>query len=351
MNELIDDTSRADWQAFNDVAGWLVLKYQDLEEKFAGLRVNGGSYTKEELSTAELKDFEDLLVATSEAYKMMMLYQANIQAGRVNIAIAYYSTMEEVERISNKILSSADPRILNAYYFDEMSIEGVYLPDPYTGGWAELTWGGTMDFLVWYIRDAYVDALTGSSYLKAGNLIWDAYQELNVKGFLADASYLYSAYIDMNLRPNSDPNHQYYADEETMMKLLADFQALSNDQKYFIYVLDSNLRMYMSSYIRFAKERNVNMGSLVEKLMETQMMYTYYTNNPEGVEGVRTYKQMLEDKFAELMTQYNDLVTKVTAEQEKAEPDKLLVKALADFENYFGDIFTFYKSACEALQA
>ena len=93
------------------------------------------------------------------------------------------------------------------------------------------------------------------------------------------------------------------------------------------------------------------MGSLVEKLMETQMMYTYYTNNPEGVEGVRTYKQMLEDKFAELMTQYNDLVTKVTAEQEKAEPDKLLVKALADFENYFGDIFTFYKSACEALQA
>ena len=351
VNELIDDTSRADWQAFNDVAGWLVLKYQDLEEKFAGLRVNGGSYTKEELSTAELKDFEDLLVATSEAYKMMMLYQANIQAGRVNIAIAYYSTMEEVERISNKILSSADPRILNAYYFDEMSIEGVYLPDPYTGGWAELTWGGTMDFLVWYIRDAYVDALTGSSYLKAGNLIWDAYQELNVKGFLADASYLYSAYIDMNLRPNSDPNHQYYADEETMMKLLADFQALSNDQKYFIYVLDSNLRIYMSSYIRFAKERNVNMGSLVEKLMETQMMYTYYTNNPEGVEGVRTYKQMLEDKFAELMTQYNDLVTKVTAEQEKAEPDKLLVKALADFENYFGDIFTFYKSACEALQA
>ena len=171
VNELIDDTSRADWQAFNDVAGWLVLKYQDLEEKFAGLRVNGGSYTKEELSTAELKDFEDLLVATSEAYKMMMLYQANIQAGRVNMAIAYYSTMEEVERISNKILSSADPRILNAYYFDEMSIEGVYLPDPYTGGWAELTWGGTMDFLVWYIRDAYVDALTGSSYLKAGNLI------------------------------------------------------------------------------------------------------------------------------------------------------------------------------------
>ena len=155
----------------------------------------------------------------------------------------------------------------------------------------------------------------------------------------------------MNLRPNSDPNHQYYADEKTMMKLLADFQALSNDQKYFIYVLDSHLRIYMSSYIRFAKERNMNMGSLVEKLMETQMMYTYYTNNPEGVEGVRTYKQMLEDKFAELMTQYNDLVTKVTAEQEKAEPDKLLVKALADFENYFGDIFTFYKSACEALQA
>ena len=348
VNESIEDVDREDWEAFNNVADWLVLKYQALEEKFAGLRVQGGTYTMETLSAEEKKDFDDLLVATSEAYKMMMLYQANIQAGKVNLAVAFYSAMEEVERISNKILTTGDPRILNAYYFDEMSTP-AWLPDPYTGGWAELNWGGTMDFLVWYIRDAYVDALTGSSYLKAGNLIWDSYQELKVQDFLADASYIYSAYIDMNLRPNADPNYHYFADDTTMTKLLADFQALENDQRYFIYVLDSHLRIFMSSYIRFAKERNVNMGSVVEKLMEVQMMYTYYTNNPEGVEGVRTYKEMLQDKFAELMTHYNDLVERVELEEAKDEPDTLILKAVTDFENYFGDIFTFYKTACEAL--
>ena len=350
VNEAIDDVDREDWEAFNDVADWLILKYQNLETKFAGLR-QGTEYTKETLTKEEKEDFTDLLVATSEAYKMMMLYQTNIQAGRVNLAIAFYAAWEEVERISNKILSSADPRILNAYYFDEMSIENVYLPDPYSGGWAPLTWGGTMDFLVWYIRDAYVDALTGASYLKAGNLIWDSYLELDVRDFLADASYLYGAYINMNLRPDSDPNYKYFADETKMMQLLDDFQALSNDQKYFIYVLDSHLRMYMSSYIRFAKERNTNIGTVVEKLMEVQMMYVYYTNDPDGVEGVRTYKQMLEDKFAELKTQYNDLVASVEAEKAKDSPDALLVKAVDDFTNYFGDLFTYYKTAYEALEA
>ena len=351
VNEAIDDTDREDWQAFNDVADWLILKYQTLETKFAGLRQQNGTYTKETLSKEEMQDFTDLLVATSEAYKMMMLYQANVQAGKVNLAVAFYAAMEEVERISSKILSTGDPRILNAYYFDEMTIENVYLPDPYTGGWAPLTWGGTMDFLVWYIRDAYIDALTGSSYLKAGNLVWDSYQELDVKEFLANASYIFSAYIDMNLRPNSDPNYQYFADDETMAQLLKDFQNLSNDQKYFIYVLDSHLRMYMSSYIRFAKERNANISSVVEKLMEVQMLYVYYTNNPDGVEGVRTYKQMLIDKFAELMTQYNDLMASVEAEMEKDSPDALLVKAVDDFTKYFGDLFTFYKAECEAIQA
>lgn len=351
VNEAIEDVSREDWEAFNDIADWLVIKYQDLDEKFGGLRQENGSYTKEELSAEERKDFDALLKATSDAYRMMTLYQINLQAGRANLSMAFYATMEKVEAISSKILSSNNPRILRAYYFDEMTLPDQWLPNPQANGaWMPMTWGGTMDFLVWLVRDVYVDSLTGASYLKAGNLIWDSYQKLGVKDFLSDASYVYHTFLYMQLRPESDPDYKYFADEDTMVAVLADFQNLSTEQQHFLYVLDPT-RMYLSAYIRFAKEINVNMGTVVEKLMEVQMMYAFYKQVPDGKEGNKTYKQFLEDKYAELMTHYNDMVAKVENEKAKDTPDKLVAKALDDFNKYFGDIFDFYKAECEALNA
>lgn len=350
ITELKSLVERDDWTAFNDIAGWIVLKYQAIEDKFAGLRVQGGTYTVETLSEEAQKDFDDLLAATCDAYTMMILYQMNQQGGGPNLAMAFWSKMEEVEKISAKILSSEDPAVLRAYYFDEMILPGQWLPDQNTGAWGSMNWGGTMDFLVWLIRDVYVDSLTGASFLKAGNLVWDSYTQMGVKDFLADAADIYHTYLFMQLRPQSDPNYQYFADEEMMMDMMAAFQGLTNEQRHFLYVLDPSC-MFMSAYVRFARERNVNLTTIVEKLMDTQRMYAYYTQKPDGAEGGRTYKEMLLTKFSDLQRQYNNLLTNAENEAKKEKPDEAVVNAITDFEHYFGDVYNFYKTECEALQA
>ena len=88
---------------------------------------------------------------------MMMTYNAFLQQGKANIAIAFIASMERVEYYANKILASEDPRILRAYAFDEYSLQGFLMPDGQS-----VNFGGTMDFLVWLLRDTYTDVLTGS---------------------------------------------------------------------------------------------------------------------------------------------------------------------------------------------
>ena len=124
---------------------------------------------------------------------------------------------------------------------------------------------------------------------------------------------------------------------------MAAFQGLTNEQRHFLYVLDPSC-MFMSAYVRFARERNVNLTTIVEKLMDTQRMYAYYTQNPDGAEGGRTYKEMMLTKFSDLQRQYNNLLTNAENEAKKENPDEAVVNAITDFEHYFGDVYNFYKT-------
>ena len=179
--------------------------------------------------------------------------------------------------------------------------------------------------------------------------MWDAYNEMNVQDFLASASYMYKTYIYFNLLQDK---HQGF-DAEAMQTIADKFHnELNDEQRYFIFVLDSNFRMYANSFVRFAKECNVEMGSLVEQLMKVEYMYVFYKQNPNGTdEDGDTYKQMLEREYQLLLEDYAVLQQEVADEAAKDNPNADKLNVLNDFEKYFGSIFEFYKTECEAIKA
>ena len=262
-----------DYAQFFDVLDWLYLEMDTYKTKFEPI-FETNMMELEELTDEELKDFEDLINALYEANAMMMVYQTFLQQGRANLAIAFYAQMEKVEALSAKILASENPRVIRAYYFDPFTIEDVLMPD---GQVVTFGNGYSMDFLVWNLRMVYMQSLTGMSYLSVNDLMYDAYNRVNIKGYLQEASYLYFTYIYMNLVPSEDENYVYFQDVEQVMEVARMFREdLTDEQKYFALVLDNNFQMYRNSMFAFAKERNVKMSSLAQQLITVEYMCVYY---------------------------------------------------------------------------
>jgi len=337
-----------DWLDFQDIVGWVLFDMEAMETKFAPLKTGEATEpTHENLTDEELKDFENLLNACYEAYSMMMVYQMNAQ--RVNIAIVFYAQMEKVEEYSKKLLSSEDPRILNAYYFDNMYLkEPVVMPDGSTA-----TFGGSMDMLVFLVREEYTNALTSGGYT-ADELLYDAYQRINVKDFLQEASYIYFNYIYMTLLPSGEENVVYFEDEEKMMSIQKAYREdLNDEQRYFLILMDSNIRIYHSSFVRFGKERNAKMGKLLEQLCSLEFMYVYYMQHTDGEEGGKSYKELLLEQYEDMKYFYTDL--EETIEEEKLkDADKQnaqVLSAMDDFMRYFGEMYNYYVEKCDALAA
>ena len=95
------------------------------------------------------------------------------------------------------------------------------------------------------------------------------------------------------------------------------------------------------------------MASLVAQLMKVERMYVFYKQIPDGADedGV-TYKQMLLDEYQLFKEDYAELEKEIEEEAKKTDPDAKKLKSLEDFNTYFGDMFEFYKAACEeALKA
>ena len=337
----------AAWEEFSspEVLGWLLNEMETYETKFEPVKENK-PIVSEDLTQAELALFGELLNAAYEAYAMMMTYQAFVQQNRANIAIAFYAPMEKVEKLSKQILSSPNPAVRRAYYFEEMVLEGVTMPDK-----SVQNFGGTMDFLVWVLRESYTNALTGMSYLTASQLVYDVYEELDVKDFLSEASYVFFNYIYMQLVPTYVTDGIWFRDTEKMMNIAKSFREdLTDEQRYFIFVMDSNFQMYRNAMGRFALERNNEIAVLAQQLITVELMYVYAKVTPDAKdEDGKTYYSILQQEYNTLLADYEVFKAEVEAEKLLENPNEQLVKALEDFNTYFGEMYAFYVEKCEAM--
>ena len=120
---------------------------------------------------------------------------------------------------------------------------------------------------------------------------------------------------------------------------------LTDEQRYFFLVLDNQYRVYHNSVMRFARECNTEIATVVEQLIKVENIYIYYKQNPDGEEEGQTYKEILQAEYALLLSDYAALAELKNSET----PSEDKLSAEEDFNKYFGSLLQFYKTECEKL--
>ena len=351
--ERVQKNHKDKWETFmaNKSVSDLLFTLESYDDTFRPLE---GEALDIDLSTEEERLFGELLNASYEAYWLMAFYDMYGQP----LALPFFSVMEKVETLSARILASDNPAVHRYYYFVPLVLEGVLVPEGVVTNFG----GMPADVLVYMLREMYIKALTGMSYLTVDTLVYDVYQELDVKEFLSEASYLYFHMVVSQVTPAGELR---FPDTETVKQIAEDFRlTLTDEQRYFIFVLDSQYRFYINGMIQFADERNSEMHTLVNQLYMVEMMSVYAAMQPDMVDEQtgRTYLEVLEEEYNILMEDYEVLRNKVNEEKEKSDKlnkgelnkdeveinEKLLV-AMDDFNTYFGEMYAYYIEKCAAM--
>ena len=344
-----NNAGKAKWEEFNNKLGELYNMLLSYDLKF---RPEDGSEAKPEtLTPQESELLGALLNASYEAYWMMAYYDMYGSG----LALPFLAAMENVEYLTGLILASENAALHRAYAFDAIFLENVAVPEGYV-----TNFGGTMDSLVYLIRKMYASALTGMSYLTMDVLMYDAYEQMGVKDFVANASYLFFT----NIITKVEAGQIKYKNEEAVMSVAEAFrEVLTDDQRYFLFVLDGQYRFYIRGMLEFADERNSEMHGLVSQLHTVEMMYVYAKKDPTMKdEDGKPYVEYLQEEYEVLLEDYQVLLKAVEDEKEnkrkleageigkgEIEINEKLISAMDDFNTYFGEMYAYYLEKCPEL--
>jgi hypothetical protein len=79
-------------------------------------------------------------------------------------------------------------------------------------------------------------------------------------------------------------------------------------------------------------------------------MYVYTKINPDAKdEDGKTYYSILQQEYNTLLEDYEVLSAEIETEKSLENPDEQLVKALEDFNTYFGEMYAYYVEKCAAM--
>lgn len=328
----------SDKTAFENEFAWFYDAYKTLAtEKYA----DPENPVAEDLGEWE-DEFDELYTALTQAFFAMELnniYQAN----GYRMTLPFLASYEKAEMIANKILASGDENVIKAYYFDFMQ-KGMKMPTVTQQGQlviAPNTLGGTADFLMYYIRNAYVTALKS---VPGMGFIYDYYQEINVneegidfKEFLAESNYIYYTFFDWtwNLSEREGEKLKYFTDVDQMVKIMSDYRTLTVDQQYFVAALDS-FGIYRNALVRFAMEQEMGSDAqaTVQQLMLVEQYFMLYQKLPDASnEDGDKYVDLLDEELQIMLEDYYEM------SQDAA--------ALSKFTTYFGEMYAYYIAKCE----
>lgn len=323
MLETLSESDKTAYDTFNTNFGWLLEKYNGYVTKFEDIDPKTNKPKTENLGDWQ-DEFEALLYACRDAY---FIGEVNPMLTGGPSAAAYIAAMAKVEILAEQILASNDPTILTAYYFDEFVIlNGITLP-----GASAQNFGGTLDFLMFYLGEKYAAMMTGSAF--ESTLLWDAIHEMDMADFFMESSYL--TYNQMyRSTVGGGENDKFFTDSEQVVKIMTDFRKLTIEQQYFYLVLD-RYRSYHFGVGGFAAEViNAETSIVVDTLMLVEYLYVF-TNGATDEEDAASYREMLEESFATLVSEYEDM----SKDSE----------SLQKFNQYFAETYSYYMEKCEAM--
>ena len=372
--DYLDAVDENDKNAFLAKLDWVYEPYYELATvKYADL----DNPVKEDVGEWE-DEIVELYTILAEAYFTVELNNAFTQSQQPTVILGVLAAYEKAEKIANQILNSGNESAIKAYYFDARVLSMV-MPN----GQTIPNFGGTLDFLMFYIRNAYAQILRSSMFTQ-GTLLLDYYNDINtenasgmdLKDYFADAHYIYYNFMYWKLIGDGEANHKYFADVDKMMDILTNFRTLSIDQQHYVVALDY-YSMYRVSMQQFAKEQGLNSEAItvVNQLLYLEYIHVSYQKDPTGVmaDEETTYLDLLDDELQTLLEDYHVLYEELEiletelsemeeelngttpTEQQSKELQALKEKvrkykeSLNKFTTYFGGIYEYYLDKCEAL--
>lgn len=334
LDAVVEDADRT---AFENEFAWFYEAYSELATvKYA----DPENPVAEDLGDWE-DEFDEFYTALTEAFFAMELnniYQANGSRMTLSFLAAY----EKVEILANQLLASGDENVIKAYYFDFMQ-KAMKMPTVNQNTFVIMPTylAGTGDYLMYYLRNAYVTALKS---VPGMGFIYDYYKEINeneegmdLKEFLAETSYIHYTFFDLNwnLSERQGNELKYFTDVDLMVKIMSDYRKLTVDQQYLITVLDT-FGIYRNSLVRFAKEQEMGADALaaVQQLMLVEQYYSLYQKFPDASnDDGDTYLSLLDEELQIMLEDYYELSKDATA--------------LEKFTTYFGEMYAYYLTECE----
>ncbi len=327
----------ADRTAFVNEFDWFYDAYKTLAtEKYA----DPEAPKAEDLGEWE-DEFDELYTALTQAFFTMELnniYQAN----GYRMVLSFLAAYEKAEILANELLASGDENVIKAYYFDFMQ-KPMKMPTVQQGALVIMpnNLGGTADYLMYYIRNAYVNALKN---VPGMGFLYDYYKEIsvnedgmNLKEFLAESNYIYYTFFDWtwNLSEREGEKLKYFTDIDLMVKIMSDYRTLTVDQQYFVAALDT-FGLYRNSLVRFAMEQEMGSDAqaAVQQLMLVEQYFMLYQKLPDASnEDGDKYIDLLDEELQIMLEDYYEL-------SKDAE-------ALEKFTTYFGEMYEYYLAECE----
>lgn len=328
----------SDKTAFLNEFEWFYDEYKKLaSEKYADpenpVAENLGEWED------EFNEFYRALTQAFFAMELNNIYQS--QQNGTHMVLAFLAAYEKVEILANEILACNDENVIKAYYFDFLQTS-MKIPTVSEGSLVIMPTylAGTGDYLMYYLRNAYVTALKSVPNL---GFVYDYYLEINenengmdLKEFLAESNYIYYTFFDWtwNLSELEGTKLKYFKDIDQMIKIMSDFRTLTVDQQYFVAVLDI-FGLYRNSLVRFAMEQEMGSDAqaAVQQLMLVEQYYSLYQKFPDASNADGdTYLSLLDEELQIMLEDYYEL-------SKDAE-------ALEKFTTYFGDMYVYYLEKC-----
>ena len=280
--------------------------------------------------------FDNLLNATGNASLASSLI--DLQSNSIQLYLPFLASYQQICTLEAKILASGNQDIINAYY--HMAYGESYYAEPlycgvYKAKAAFERYKATF-LLTW--ASSFSDPAEATDFESATGL----FKFLETYG-----NYFWTA-AQMQAASIKFAGEKFEFTAENVSALTKAFLELSAPERYFLISLDASLNLYHGGLELGLAEifENSTAQPLISQLLTLEITYIAYEKDPDG-----TITDKDPDSNEDVTIALKDYVLQLWTELSQAYSELQIPEDIDQFNAFFGDMYNFFKTACEALKA
>ena len=333
--EWVDPTQKEKFDSFllpifNQYLGYFELYTYDAENS---VWVYNTSSLGENLAGYK-ETFDNLLCATSNT----SLARSYIDQLSVSLYLPFLASYRQVCDLEAEILASENEDLINAY--KHMAYGDLHYPEPL--------------FNSVYAAKAAYEKYRASfmlSWASSFNNLEDATDFESATGlfnFLSKYANYFWTSAQLQAPQILFSGKPFEFTPENVSAMTKDFLQLTPQERYFLISVDSTLNLYHGGLELGLAEafQDSTTKPLISQILTLEITYVAYEKDPDG-----TYTETDPDSGEDTVVSYKDAVLSLWNELKQAYEEILIPEEINLFNSYFGEMYNFFKTVCEEMQA